>query len=768
METVRTPVNLFEAPAGGLRLHSPRLQPGAPRAVLAALVGLAALSASTTARAQVAPQPAFHVAAELAGSTDPANAWSALARLFLDATGSLPAEPPGQIAIRTAPDLSSGHAGESRPGLVELRPGGAALRHELAHQFLFWACPAASADRLFHEAFATAAAGEIATFADEGYLSVPAAVRALQQARSLDTRSARRALSRVLSETSAPGVALPASVQRLLRGCSSGAAWTAVAPEQLASALELAAADAAVIVSRHSGEVLFVEGGARRPLPFGSTLKPFVLAGLPALPGPLPARPDSPEWACGARQPALLDAPGALARSCNGWFLDHAKRDPRAHALGAFAEPLLRLGLPRRPASMAEAIGLEPALALTPWALAQAYRLLAEARPDLLEALRETPRVGTLSALPESARLDGLALKTGTVRDARSAPLVGWIVAVDADFVIVRARAGQRPRAFVADVVALVERARSLAGSGPARAQVFGLLGADEVEARCAGVGIALDGGAPRVVDGFHPLRELTQGGAALCLAQPWRVRFAGVAPEGRDHAGVFTWSPPSEREFAPGEPRTDRERRARRGSDFIFRTTRLLYAAGVVEAEAAHLRGEPRAALLRVAAHDERYSRHPGRPVCDTTHCQAFKGTAPTRAGDREALAKPPLPWLQWLHFSAGGTAPWEEAREARDVDAALGAGATALRFEGGRAQFVRAQGGPEGPYDSAESVPCDALRSALKLPSCPERAVRDGAVFRFSGRGAGHGVGLDLSAAEQSGLDQDELLRRAYGEAR
>ena len=54
--------------------------------------------------------------------------------------------------------------------------------------------------------------------------------------------------------------------------------------------------------------------------------------------------------------------------------------------------------------------------------------------------------------------------------------------------------------------------------------------------------------------------------------------------------------------------------------------------------------------------------------------------------------------------------------------------------------------------------------MRAALRLPSCPERAVADGAVVRFFGRGRGHGVGLDLDAAAKSGLGQDELLRRAF----
>ena len=62
---------------------------------------------------------------------------------------------------------------------------------------------------------------------------------------------------------------------------------------------------------------------------------------------------------------------------------------------------------------------------------------LAEARPDILAKLKDTARVGTLAKLPDSVPLEGVALKTGTVRDAESNPRLGWIVAVDEDRVAV-------------------------------------------------------------------------------------------------------------------------------------------------------------------------------------------------------------------------------------------------------------------------------------------------------------------------------------------
>ncbi len=45
--------------------------------------------------------------------------------------------------------------------------------------------------------------------------------------------------------------------------------------------------------------------------------------------------------------------------------------------------------------------------------------------------------------------------------------------------------------------------------------------------------------------------------------------------------------------------------------------------------------------ALARVVAHNEQHaeSRHGGRPICDTTHCQAFLGTVRVQPEEEKAL---------------------------------------------------------------------------------------------------------------------------------
>ncbi|MFY0575598.1 hypothetical protein ACN28S_15645 [Cystobacter fuscus] len=178
---------------------------------------------------------------------------------------------------------------------------------------------------------------------------------------------------------------------------------------------------------------------------------------------------------------------------------------------------------------------------------------------------------GTLSELPASRDYAGVATKTGTVRDAESRPVLGWIVAVDADLVAVVARPGKMPRAFADEVPRLLARVRSQhAGLEAARVQVLGLLSPDVLEARCPGAGFVLEDGTPRAMPGdFTKLEPWVRKGGAVCLGSPWRVRFPEV-PAGRDYAGVLTGRrhrPTRPRRECPRAPRRSRRGGARRMS---------------------------------------------------------------------------------------------------------------------------------------------------------------------------------------------------------
>jgi len=710
-----------------------------------------------------------------------ARAWDEEAALLAAEGVALPTEP-SRIRIVVAGSLPPGEAGRSTPGTIELRPALAAsrgataltlaLRHEVAHQLLFEACPPASGDVLFHEAFAVYASGELASWAagdDEAYLPLSRALEILSRAKSLDLPGPRRALARLLAESPAPPGRLPPPLARPLSRCEPGAAWNPIRPDDLAG--DVPAADALVVLSRHSGELLRVEGAARVPLPFGSTLKPFLLAGATRPPPVL--RPDRsrPGWRCGEPVPPRMDSSTALLRSCNGFFLDWAAAEPEVVRLGAFGPALRALGLSALPADASEAIGIRPALRIPPLGLAHAYRLLAESRPDLVDVLSRNAREGTLSGLPASEPLAGVSLKTGTVLDSEARPRLGLIVALTPDLVLVMTRAGRTPRTFAGEVAAALEGART-AAAGAARVQVLGLLSPQQIEGRCPGHGFAAGPEGPVSAPGdFAPLLALAARGPLVCAGGPWLVRYPGLR-EPRPYAGIFTRDPPPEQaeRTAAVEP-TPREARARRGSDLVFRTTRLAYAAGVVEAEDARLHGEPRIALARVADRNGSAggSRHPGRPPCDTTHCQAFLGTGTPRPEDRTALLHP-LPPGPFLPFSKGGDEPWTAERPAAEVARVLGPGARGLAFGGGRVTFL-ASAEPEGndgaAFEERRSVPCELLRGPLKLPACPTLADELPGRVRFHGRGTGHGEGLDVERAARSGLTAEEILREAYGSA-
>jgi len=290
-------------------------------------------------------------------------------------------------------------------------------------------------------------------------------------------------------------------------------------------------------------------------------------------------------------------------------------------------------------------------------------------------------------------------------------------------------------------------------GQSAAEVQVFGLVGPERVSVLCSGRAVRVRGDTvEELPPGWQLLRDTLGTGTILCTGGPWQVRVAESRP--RPYAGIFSFRPLPERTPEPGSTR--RQARARRGSEVIFRTTLSAYVSGVIAAEHAGLHGEAAVALAEVIAHDAGVERHPRRPLCDTTHCQAFLGTAPAAPEVRRALELPELPTTRWLPYFRGGNEPWEVQRPAAEVRAALG---DAERFGGdGRVlEVVRSTG--------VERVGCEPVRAALRLPSCPTGGVHQGETVLIRGRGRGHGLGLDVEAARRSGLGASELLRRAYG---
>lgn len=710
------------------------------------------------ALALLASAPAFAVerlAPEIA--EDAILAWESVASRFASATGVTARPPADPIVLRAAP-LSGRTAARSTSGVVLLRSGldpkrlETTLRHELAHQLAFGTCPEASEDSVFHEALALSLSGELEGWT-EPYLSRDRALEILATDEDLDRSDARRALARLLMHRPSASTFAPSLAVRSAR-CGSGRQWPP--PMRPAELLEaFAFSDSTVVLSRHTGELLFASGAHEAPVPFGSTLKPFVIA-TGTWP---PLTPEGPEWDdCSSNDNHPMSAEAALAVSCNPWFMSAGKR--RSLHYGELQPVLEALGIERAPRTTEEAIGLVPSLTLTPLALAQAYRVLAEARPEVLAMLRRTAKEGTLSGLSESPKLSLVATKTGTVRAADAAPELGLIAAVDEDTVVVLVRFGRAPRTFTRELLGELERARQ-PSNRTVRVQILGLIPETSVELACGGFGVRIVRGPNRALTPFRGWLAgsgLAPGERVLCGKGALALRAQGV--EARPYPGILSFDPPTRRAKAE----SPRAQRARRGSSFVLSTTAITYASGVVEAEASTLRGAPREALVRVVAHNAEHSPHPGRPVCDTTHCQVFLGAKPHRPEDTSALALEPLAIEDWLPFSAGGDEAWSEASSRKALDDALGSNVSSLSL-GPRVRFLRTIVDRAGARDEPVEIPCESLRNLLRLPSCPDRVTFDGSSVRFEGHGRGHGLGLSLVDLETARGTSDDILRHVYG---
>jgi hypothetical protein len=724
-------------------------------------------------RLTVAPglEPAFEVQRAAVAS------WESLESIFQEhALQPVPVPRIGVVIEKSR--LEPGRGGTSELGRVLLRqlsPGAftaaerAWLAHELAHQFLLQVCAPASADTLFHEAFALVTSGELEAWREGDYQSLSEAAKVLSASISLDSEKARRALARLLVESRGPDDRIPRVIARRLARCDGRSKWSPLIIDDLV-ALDRSSGDAAwLIMSRHSGEVLASAGDIGTARPFGSTLKPFLLAGAAATPSLTPRVGDQ-EWACGDGLPQTMRAPEAVLLSCNGYFLDWASQVPGVERFGAWGPVFLALGMSRLPEHMSEAIGLRSTLSLSPLSLAGAYRLLAEARPDLIALMRRNANEGTLAKLPQSEQLAQLATKTGTVRDGASRPLAGWLVGVVNDFVMVTVVPGRAPRQFPEEFMRLVDRANRLAARGPVEVQVFSLVSPGQVDVRCQGAGFAVtpsDG--PVALSGdWARLADVLGKGKLVCLTAPFEVRVPKMS-EGRPYAGIFRRDAPAPYVPPRGMMVSEAERRARTGSEGIFRTTRLLYVTGVLSSEDASILGEPRAALARVISHNvDTRERHGSRPVCDTTHCQVFQGTTRPTEKDAETLMRAPIGNAGWLPFSRGGDEPWAVTRPRKDVEKTLGLSLSSLvRLEsrGGTLRIVRTTTDEGSTFEDAQESSCELLRGPLKLPSCPTRTTWSATRVEFSGVGRGHGLGLDVEAARRSRLDQDAILKSAFG---
>ncbi|HVO52769.1 MAG TPA: hypothetical protein VMV60_17370 [Thermoanaerobaculia bacterium] len=738
-------------------------------------------------------------------SADQARRWEAAARTVWpewEARFRAKAErPPLTVGLLDVASLPR-DLGRSRGGRIELNASlpreaaDATFRHELAHVFFESRCPGlANASPLLSEAFALHASGDAARrLASTAGLPTLASAREWLVLHAEDARPDERAASRALVRVLGPGgggARWDAAFGGTLGACrdASFSASSAVAAfvDEVRGTGDAPAPSRTdfLLLDGLSGETLAEDGRPRARFPTGSILKPSLVAAVPALLEPRPARDDA-AWRCPspprAGEPMAWE--DALRRSCNGFFLDFAPPDGAAFA--PWEEMLRRLGLAEPPRTMEGRIGLVGDYAVSPLDVVRLFSWLDRSAPHVVDALRGTPETGTLASAPSAAwfAARGIALKTGTVRDARSLPLHAWIVAVGP-----RTEAGAP--SFVAALHAtsratsslLPELRRRLEAAltsleTPAAVQILGLVPAGTI-------GVACDPGVPlatRSPEGEWSLGEpgaskpagtLLAGAAYACPAS--RLLVLRIDPGGdarvRPYFGTLhVEAPPA----APPSsvPLREKSARARAGSWFVLRTSVLSYVTSSVLSESASSHAELQKALSLVVRNNRLAGRHGDRPPCDTTHCNLFgqdeRVPAPVRARARAAVAAaasleiaPPASGRSWLPFFLGGKGTWSEARSAAEIQSELALPAAPTRIA------IRGDGSLDVEAGGAARVSCETLRNQLRLPSCPDRIAPSGEGFVFRGAGEGHGAGLDVTAANAAaaeGADFRALLDRAY----
>ena len=737
-------------------------------------------------------------------SADQARRWEASGReawAGWEARFRAPAEhPPLTVGLADVSKLP-GDLGRTRGGRIELNASlpreaaDATFRHELAHVFLESRCAGfARTAPLLSEAFALFASGDAARrLASGGGFPTLAAARdglTLHGAEvRADSREAARSLVRVLAQGGTQA-AWETWFTDLLGSCTADAFSSSRAFASFLDVVRGAGAPAPasrtdfLLLDGHSGEVLAEDGRPGERFPAGSILKPSLVAAVPGLMEPRPARDDA-AWRCpGPPRPGeAMSWQAALTRSCNGFFLDFAPPEPDTFA--GWEDGMRRLGLPPPPATMEGRIGLLGDYALSPREVARLFAWLDRSAPHVVDALRGTATDGTLAGASESAWFAsrGISLKTGTVRDVTGEPRHAWIVAVGPrseagapSFVAALHATGRATSSLLPD---LKRRLSALTGfETPAEVQILGLVPPHTLSIACeAGAPLAVrrpDGawrlegvGASRAAGAPTAGETFACPGAALVLSYP----TSDGSTRTRIYRGTLRAEPPPP-PLPSSVPLRARSARARAGSRFILGTSVLTYTVSSVLSEAPSAHAELQAALSLVVRNDRLARRHGDRPPCDTTHCNLFgqdeRVHPQARARTRAAVASvagleiaPPAPGPVWLAFSLGGRDAWTQTRTAEEIRSEIGLPGLPTRIT------KRGEGNLGVDAGSALLVPCETFRNQLQLPSCPDSILRTEEGFVLSGAGEGHGVGLDVTAANAQaslGADFRALLVRAY----
>ncbi len=703
------------------------------------------------------------------------------------------------LGVRYVPATSlPGKRGRYRSGRIELNQALAgeqrvsALRHELAHAYLDFACPRITDHAaLLSEAFALHSTGEAVAGSFQGRIfpyssSAREFVLRLAASDPGDSPPVQAALGKLLSlSEQRPG--WEKYFQRVIADCGGRNFSLAKAVEGFRaqvrghSAPEIPTSVDFLLVDGLSFETLAREGKPFEKRPTGSLLKPTFFGLVPDL---LESRTagDSPLWDCPTRRELgrLWTWEKALLKSCNGFFVGE-DRERLSWAKWNEAMALLKVG--PTPKTMEERIGLVPTIRLNLPEAVRVYAWLARTSPVVVDTLKRTAVEGTLSGLADSSWFSsrGIALKTGTVSDLRGVAAHAWIAAVgprekggDPAYYAVIRGTGLSTHDLLGK---LKERLRAN-WKYPSRlteVQILGLYPSVSLSVGCRSDGPLLEreaGGSYRLrPSGWLASEEMKEAHSYSCPGDAIRMKTPGGD---RDYWGTLRIT--GKLEASTGElPKEARAARARQGSRFVLKTSERHYVVDTLLSEFPTGHAELMTALALVIRHNAHVPRHGDRPLCDTTHCQTFGRGQDVAAASRarierivDGIADKTLSVdpKEWLPFHLGGMDGWSTRRGEGEIRVGLN-----LR-EKLRQILKQSDGNFELVSDSGKTrLACETVRNQLKLLSCPDSVTAAGDGWVFRGRGEGHGMGLDLTLGNVragAGENHGAILGRFYPEVR
>lgn len=667
------------------------------------------------------------------------------------------------------------------------------LRHELAHAFFEKACGDRSyAMALLSEAFSLWA-GEHTdpVVRPNQYFTYASAARAWLSERSVSslgqTAKEQEALAKVLF---AGGMKdrWDHFFRDLLARCQESSFSIADTAHQFRSVLNQNLRPTIpkkidfLIVEGYSHLLLNSRGEIARRHPVGSILKPTFFPLVPSLMSNRLSR-NSLEWNCPRRELSQREWTWqeALVKSCNGFFLDFS---PSSGPLWEPWSNLIRVVSPLVPKTMEERVGLQPKVRLSLKDVIALYQWLHRAAPYVTEVLDDTAVGGTLATAAGSSWFvqEGVSLKTGSVRDMYGTPHHSWIVATgrrdengDPAYFAALHASGAGTQNLLVELRRLIQ---SSLQHPPRRVevQILGLVPSNTVRLSCAGEEPML---AKLESDDWKLIPNqsmIPQNGARyVCPTGSTELTFPKTATDNvkRKYAGTLRISEPEGLLVASTLPTRPKMAKARRGSRFILETSERDYLVEAILSEFPQGHTELLKALALVMKNNVRFPRHGQRPICDTTHCQAFGQGGAVALSLRkrvEAIVKSVtdvdfalVEKRRWLPFSLGGSSPWTVKIGDRAIRRLLGMESPVLSVErrpNGQVQ-VETQSG------QAAVISGETFRNQLKLKSFPTqiRKVRNG--WLFEGLGEGHGIGLSLLSANAwagQGASFEMILSRYY----